>query len=70
LRDLLLQLMDEVDRLPVAGEVVWVTPPGSEGNRAIGVGIQFNKQDKGLARRKIEAYLAGSANSDRPTHTM
>ena len=67
---LLLQLMEEVDRLPVAGEVIWVTPPGSEGNRSIGVGVQFSEQDKGGARRKIEAYLAGTSNSDRPTHTM
>lgn len=67
---LLLQLMDETDRLPVAGKVIWITPPGAEGNRSIGVGVQFSAQDKGGARRKIEAYLAGSAGSDRPTHTM
>lgn len=67
---LLLQLMDETDRIPVAGKVVWVTPPGAEGNRSIGVGVQFSDQDKGGARRKIEAYLAGALNSERPTHTM
>jgi type IV pilus assembly protein PilZ len=67
---LLLRLMDEPDRLPVSGKVVWVTPPGAEGNRAIGVGIQFGSQDKGAARRKIEEYLAGSLSSGRLTHTM
>lgn len=67
---LLLQLMDEPDRIPVAGKVVWVTPPGAEGNRAVGVGVQFSDQDKGVARRKIEAYLVGLIDSDRPTHTM
>ena len=67
---LLLQLMDETDRIPVAGKVVWVTPPGAEGSRAIGVGVQFSDQDKGMARRKIEDYLVGSMNSDRSTHTM
>ncbi|NCA71121.1 MAG: pilus assembly protein PilZ [Sphingobacteriia bacterium] len=67
---LLLQLMDEPDRIPVAGKVVWVTPPGAEGNRIIGVGVQFSDQDRGAARRKIEDYLVGSLNSERPTHTM
>lgn len=67
---LLLRLMDEPERIPVAGKVIWVTPSGAEGNRAIGVGIQFSDHDKGIARRKIEAYLAGLGESDRPTHTM
>lgn len=67
---LLLQLMDEPDRIPVAGKVIWVTPPGAEGNRAVGVGVQFSEQDKGVARRKIEEYLAGALSSERPTHTM
>lgn len=67
---LLLQLMDEPDRIPVAGRVVWITPSGAEGNRSGGVGIQFTDQDKGDARRKIEEYLAGALEGDRPTHTM
>ncbi|KXX64924.1 pilus assembly protein PilZ [Marichromatium gracile] len=67
---LLLQLMEETDRIPVAGRVVWITPPGAEGNRSVGVGVQFSDQDKGAARRKIEEYLAGMLNSERPTHTM
>jgi len=66
---LLLNLMDESEKVPVAGKVVWVTPKGAQGNRAAGVGIQFNGDDE-TARTKIEAYLAGSLNSDRPTHTM
>lgn len=67
---LLLQLMEEVERIPVAGKVIWITPPGAEGNRSIGVGVQFSDQDKGAARRKIEGYLAGALSAERPTHTM
>ncbi len=67
---LLLQLMDEPDRIPVAAKVIWVTPPGAEGNRVVGVGVQFSDQDKGAARRKIEQYLAGMLSAERPTHTM
>lgn len=67
---LLLQLMDEKDRIPVAGKIIWITPVGAEGNRSVGVGIQFSDTDKGDARRKIEEYLAGGLEADRPTHTM
>ena len=67
---LLLQLMEEPDRIPVAGRVIWVTPVGAEGNRTVGVGVQFNEQDKGVARRKIEECLAGALKAERPTHTM
>ena len=65
----LLSLMEEGDKLPVAGKVVWITPRGAGGSRAAGIGIQFNDQDD-TARKKIETYLAGSEKSDRPTHTM
>ena len=67
---LVLRLLDDPESLPIAGKVVWVTPPGAEGNRAIGIGIQFGDQDKGAARAKIETYLAGMLELDRPTHTM
>jgi type IV pilus assembly protein PilZ len=66
---MLLNLMDEPEKIPVAGKVVWVTPKGAQGNRAAGVGVQFNDQDD-TASKKIETYLAGSLDSDRPTHTM
>lgn len=66
---MLLNLMDETEKIPVAGKVVWVTPAGAQGNRAAGIGVQFNDQDN-QARNKIETYLAGSLASDRPTHTM
>jgi len=66
---LLLNLMDEPDKIPVAGKVIWVTPKGAQGNRAAGIGVQFNEEDE-TARNKIETYLAGSLSSDRPTHSM
>ena len=66
---MLLNLMDEAEKIPVAGKVVWVTPKGAQGNRAAGIGVQFNDQDD-VARSKIETYLAGALQSDRHTHTM
>ena len=67
---MLLTLMDETERIPVAGKIIWITPIGAEGNRAAGIGVQFSDQDGGVARNKIETYLAGALKSDRPTHTM
>ncbi len=66
---MLLSLMDEPEKIPVAGKVVWVTPKGAQGNRAAGIGVQFSDQDN-TAINKIETYLAGMLNSDKPTHTM
>lgn len=67
---MLLTLMDESEKIPVAGKVVWVTPRGAQGNRAAGIGVQFSDQDGGAARNKIETYLAGALQAERPTHTM
>ena len=66
---MLLTLMDEVEKIPIAGKVVWVTPRGAQGNRTAGIGVQFSEQDA-AANAKIENHLAGSLSSDRPTHTM
>lgn len=66
---MLLTLMDEPEKIPVAGKVIWITPKGAQGNRAAGIGVQFNDQDD-AANHKIENYLAGALESDRLTHTM
>jgi type IV pilus assembly protein PilZ len=66
---MLLSLMDEAEKIPIAGTVVWVTPRGAQGNRTAGIGVQFSEQDA-AANAKIENHLAGSLSSDRPTHTM
>ena len=67
---MLLKLMEEKDRLPVAGRVVWVTPKGAQGQRSAGIGVQFSDLDKGQTRSKIENYLAAALKSERQTHTM
>lgn len=66
---MLLNLMEEAEKIPVAGKVVWITPKRAQGNRAAGIGVQFSSQDD-TATKKIENYLAGIVDSDRPTHTM
>ena len=67
---MLLTLMEETEKIPVAGKIIWITPAGAQGNRAAGIGVQFSDQDGGMARNKIEGYLAGALQSDKPTHTM
>ena len=62
-------LMEEPEKLPVAGKVVWITPRGAQGNRPAGIGVQFN-EDAIAARNKIETYLTGALKSDRQTHTL
>lgn len=64
-----LSLMDETEKIPVAGRVVWITPSDAQGNRSIGIGVQFTEAGDPVVA-KIETYLIGSLISDRPTHTM
>lgn len=68
---LLLTLPESAERLPVAGKVVWVTPPGAQGNRPAGIGVQFPDTAEGEAvKGKIETLLAGTLTAERPTFTM
>lgn len=66
---MLLKLMDEPEKIPVAGKVIWVTPKGAQGNKVSGIGVQFTG-DETMAKDKVETYLAGALQSDRLTHTM
>lgn len=63
-------LMDDPEKFNVQAKVVWMTPIGAQGNKAAGIGVQF-KGDEGVRlRNKIETYLAGALNTDRPTNTL
>lgn len=66
---MLLGLPDNPEKFPVAGNVVWVTPPNAMGSRVQGIGIRFKDDENGrFAKSKIETLLAGMPV--RPTHTM
>lgn len=66
---MLLDLMEEPDKIPVTGKVVWVTPRGAQGGKMAGIGIQLTSDDNTIVN-KIETYLAGALNSGKPTLTM
>ena len=68
---MLLSLMDDPSKLPIAGTVVWVTPAGAQNSKAQGIGVQFKSDESGVeAKRKIEVLLGGVMKSSRATHTM
>lgn len=68
---MLLQLMDDPQRLAVKGKVVWVTPANAQNNKTQGVGVQFAPDEGGTAVKiKIEQVLGGAIGSSRPTHTL
>lgn len=67
---IVLHLLDDPQHCAVEGKVIWITPAGAQGSRSAGVGVQFIGEAGLQLRNKMETILAGSLQSDRPTHTM
>lgn len=67
---LLIKLLDEPEKYPIIGKVVWITPNCAQGGRAPGIGVQFIGSEGQEVLSKIETYLAGLQHSDRHTDTM
>lgn len=68
---LLLSLPGEVERYPISGKVVWLTPAKASHSRKQGIGVQFPEGPKSLAlRQKIEEILGAYLASDRSTQTI
>ena len=67
---ILLHLMNEPERVPLVGKVVWITPRQAESHKAQGIGVQFDDQEGRAVKDRIEVYLAGYKDSDRPTQTF
>lgn len=66
---IVLELLDEPDKLPLTGRVIWITPAAVVNNRKQGIGIQFTEDNAELVS-KIETHLAGLLNTDQPTNTL
>lgn len=69
---LLLTVMDNPQRFPIAGKVAWITPANAAGNRTQGIGVQFPADEKAKQlRHLIEEILGPAAEANnRPTHTL
>lgn len=68
---LILTLMDDPNKYPIAGKVAWITPPGANNNKAQGIGVHFPADESGQrARIRIEEILGAALRSSRATHTL
>jgi type IV pilus assembly protein PilZ len=68
---LILTLLEDPTRIPVAGKVVWISPSGGGASKTPGVGVHFPSDESGIAARKrIEEALGSALRSSRPTHTI
>jgi type IV pilus assembly protein PilZ len=68
---LILSLMDDPNKYPIAGKVAWITPPGANNNKAQGIGVHFPADEAGQrARLRIEEILGAALRSSRATHTL
>jgi len=68
---LILTLLDDPTRIPVAGKVVWISPSGGGASKTPGIGVHFPADESGqTARKRIEDALGAALRSVRPTHTI
>jgi type IV pilus assembly protein PilZ len=67
----ILTLMDDPNKFPIAGKVAWITPPSANNNKAQGIGVHFPDDESGQrARLRIEEILGAALRSSRATHTL
>ncbi|MFC5478390.1 PilZ domain-containing protein [Massilia suwonensis] len=68
---LILSLMDDPNKYPIAGKVAWITPAGANNSKAQGIGVQFPADETGQrAKARIEEILGAALRSSRATHTL
>jgi len=68
---LILALMDDPNKYPIAGKVAWITPAGANNNKAQGIGVHFPGDESGQrAKQRIEEILGAALRSSRATHTL
>jgi type IV pilus assembly protein PilZ len=68
---LILTLMDDPTKYPIAGKIAWITPSGSNNNKAQGIGVHFSADESGQrVKQRIEELLGAALRSSRATHTL
>lgn len=67
---LTIKLMNTEDIFKVEGRVVWITPPGAQGDKPSGIGLQFLGDNSKNLCNQIEKNLAGMLNSTQITDTL
>ena len=68
---LILTLLDDPAKYPIAGKVAWITPAGAGNNKSQGIGVHFPDDESGKRiRLRVEDALGGALRSIRATHTI
>lgn len=68
---MILNLLNDPNRLPVAGRVAWITPENCQIRKVPGIGVHFDAGEGATAaKHRIESILGGLVNASRATHTL
>jgi len=68
---LILTLMEDPTKYPIAGKIAWVTPAGANNGKAQGIGVHFSADEGGQrVKLRIEELLGAALRSSRATHTL
>ncbi|MBC3906055.1 MAG: PilZ domain-containing protein [Undibacterium umbellatum] len=68
---LILTLLDDPNKYPIAGKVAWITPAGAGNNKSQGIGVHFPEDESGTRiRLRVEELLGAAVRSSRATHTI
>jgi type IV pilus assembly protein PilZ len=68
---LILTLMNDPAKYPIAGKIAWVTPAGANNSKAQGIGVHFAGDESGVrVKQRIEELLGAAVGSSRTTHTL
>ena len=68
---LILSLMEEPNKYPIAGKVAWITPAGANNNKSQGIGVHFPDDESGQrVKKSIEDILGSALHSTRANHTI
>lgn len=68
---LILSLMEDPHKYPIAGTVAWITPADAQNSKTQGIGVHFPDDESGQrVKLSIEALLGVALHSTRPTHTL
>ncbi|MBV8635162.1 MAG: pilus assembly protein PilZ [Burkholderiaceae bacterium] len=68
---LILTLMEDVTKYPIAGKIAWITPAGANNSKAQGIGVHFSSDESGRrVKSRIEEILGAALGSSRATHTL
>lgn len=67
----LILTLDDDERMPITGKVIWITPKGSQGGKSQGIGVQLaDNADMEVVKTKIQSILAPYSGQEIPTSTM